>query len=162
MIRRTITTLTLAAVTTIAIATAAPALGAPPAADLSPSIDVPLIDPCVFPCLNIDWDLGGLLDPAPGSDDPADPGIVVDVPGIVVDPEILIVDVPLDPIIDLTPSAEGSDATDPAPTVEEDIERLAPIGPDELRELVGEATPLAPLAGTETAPSPEAGTSSTS
>ena len=136
MIRRTITTLTLAALTTIAVVAAAPALAAPPSTDPSPSIDMPSSDPCVvttdsgtIPCLNLDWDFGFFFDPAPEADGATDGGIVLDVPGIVVDPGILIVDVPLDTIVDLTPPAE-----DPAPAVEEDVERAAPIVPEDEAE----------------------------
>ncbi len=152
MIRRTITTLTLAAVTMIGVATAAPALATSPPSDPTFTVDVPLIDPCIVSCTSFDWDLGGLLDPAPASDDPADPGITIDVPGIVVDPDILIVDVPLDAIIDLAPPAEGAGTEDPAPVVDEDIERLAPIDPADLRGPGDTETPTTPPLTAETAP----------
>ncbi len=128
MLHRTITTLTLAAATTIVVATAAPALAAPPSAD-EPTV----VEPCVvetdagtIPCPVFELDLGSLLDPAPGTDDPADPGIVVDAPGIVVDPEILLPGVDLPPVLDPTPPAD-----DPAPE-DEGIERAVPPTPEEL------------------------------
>ena len=80
MIRTTITTLTLTAVTIIALATASPVLAASPSdeAPLTAETTVEASDTtCTIdtgfgsiPCPVLDWNLGGLFDSASGSDGP--------------------------------------------------------------------------------------------
>ena len=59
MIRRTIATMTLAAVLTIALASAAPALTAPPA-DLSAGVRTTETSNASTPSPDLDWNAGGL------------------------------------------------------------------------------------------------------
>jgi len=97
MIRTTITTLTLTAVTIIALATASPVLAASPSDEPSVTVETTVEAPdatCTIdtdfgsiPCPVLDWNLGGLLDSASGSDGPTVVGgtrsdAVVDVVGV--------------------------------------------------------------------------------
>ena len=78
MIRTTITTLTLTAVTIIALATASPVLAASPSGEASVTAEATVEAPdatCTIdtdfgsiPCPVLDWNLGGLFDSATGSD----------------------------------------------------------------------------------------------
>ncbi len=173
MIRRTITTMTLAAFTTIVVATAGPALAAPPSIDpaitIEPAFTVdpvftidpaitPADEPCFIetffgpiPCPSLDWDLEGIG----GSDEPADP-VTPTVPVEVVIPDVLVTDIPLPTIEGLVPSTDDAPTDTPA---DEDpvIEEIIPLSPEDLADIRGvsdEPIEAAPAPAPESAAAP--------
>jgi hypothetical protein len=123
MIRRTITTMTLAAVATITLATAAPAMAAAPSDSVEPLTEHIGGGTCTLetafgsiPCPDFDWSLGGLSGSEAESDEStAVGGVVSDAPIEVVTPGDLLADA-FTPRIDLIPSPtvsaeEDGDAT---------------------------------------------------
>jgi len=149
MIRTTITTLTLTAITMIAVATASPVLAAPPTDDPSAIAETTVAstdNPCVietdfgtFPCLDLDWTLGGTFDTETASDEPTVIG------GIVSDSVIGVVGDSADPELG-TPIEEAPEAGG----AEDMVEVVG--GTDDLRDALVEAG--IGLVETETASEP--------
>lgn len=165
MIRRTITTLTLAAVTAIALASASPAMAAAPSGGAEVPTEHIGGGTCTLetafgtiPCPDFDWSLGGLT----GSDTESDEsttvgGVVSDVPIEVVAPEDLLADAFV-PRLDLFPSptagAEDDGATE---SVGDGLVEVVRPSPDELRDALDAVlTSPAPEASEPVVPTEEA------
>jgi hypothetical protein len=140
MIRRTVTTLTIAAVSAIALASASPAMAASPSGGAEVPTESIGGGTCTLdtvfgsiPCPDFDWSLGGLSSSEAESDESiAVGGVVSDAPLEVVAPGDILFDA-LTPRLDVFPIPTlGADEDDGTASTDDELHEVVRVLPEDL------------------------------